>query len=553
MQPSRSATAAVISTILFLITLVSPSNLRVGTDRGKAGQVKHAVLWFRNDLRVHDNAIFHHPAVRGAEKVTPVFVFDPRQFEKTPFGSRKTGIFRARFLKESVEDLKRNLKAAGSDLAIFHSKPEDILPKVAGRDSVVVCQEEVTSEELRLDTKVDEELKQRDSKLVKVWGPSLYHPDDIPFDMESLPEPFTAMRNQIEKKAEVEIRPLLPDPKLLRPEFKDNPGLLGESPSLEDLGFTSDEIGQTEDKRGVLPFKGGETEALKRLSYFTRTGLKTYKSTRNGLIGENYSSKYSPWLANGCLSPRMVYWKTREYEEKTGGQTVHTYWLIFELLWRDYMRFFCVKHGNAVFHLNGPRGRPRNWNRDSKLIRAWKEGNTGVPWVDANMRELRRTGFMSNRGRQNVASYLVHDLGVDWRFGADHFESLLLDHDVCSNYGNWVAAAGLTGGRINRFNMSKQASDYDKQGDYVKLWCPELKGLPAKSVHHPWLMSSGDQRAMGCVIGQDYPAPVKPLRKVFVPNRNGNEGRKDFKKGKAKGFRGKGRVHRGRNRDFITN
>ncbi len=118
------------------------------------------------------------------------------------------------------------------------------------------------------------------------------------------------------------------------------------------------------------------------------------------------------------------------------------------------------------------------------------------------------TGWMSNRGRQNVASFLCHDLNLDWRIGADHFESYLIDHDVMSNYGNWNAAAGLTGGRINKFSISKQSRDYDPEGKYVRYWCPELANVPTSRLFEPWLLSSEEQLKYKCVIGSDYPAPI---------------------------------------------
>ncbi len=148
------------------------------------------------------------------------------------------------------------------------------------------------------------------------------------------------------------------------------------------------------------------------------------------------------------------------------------------------------------------------WNYDDDAIHRWKVGQTGMPLVDANMRELLHTGWMSNRGRQNVASYLVLDLGVDWRVGADYFESFLLDYDVPSNYGNWNAAAGLTGGRVNKFNIVKQSHDYDNRGDYIRYWCPELAKIPAPFIFEPWKLSISDQEKYSCVIGRDYSAPI---------------------------------------------
>ena len=187
---------------------------------------------------------------------------------------------------------------------------------------------------------------------------------------------------------------------------------------------------------------------------------------------------------------------------------------------------------------------------DPKQIQAWKDGMTGYPLVDANMRELKATGFMSNRGRQNVASFLAIDMNMDWRYGAWHFEELLLDHDVHSNWGNWVSAAGMTGGRLNRFNIVKQSKDYDFGGDYVRLWCPELKNVPDKFVHSPWQMSESQQEECGVKVGpgRDYPAPIvdpSATPRVMMNQNGGGRGGGGRGSGKGRG-RGGGR---GNNRD----
>jgi deoxyribodipyrimidine photo-lyase len=155
---------------------------------------------------------------------------------------------------------------------------------------------------------------------------------------------------------------------------------------------------------------------------------------------------------------------------------------------RDYYyKFYTLTHGSAIFKPGGPVGKRRVWEEDAngEKFRRWKEGRTGWPLVDANMRELAATGFMSNRGRQNVASFLCLDLNLDWRLGADYFEHQLLDYDVASNWGNWVAAAGLTGGRVNKFNIVKQSRQYDPDGEYIKLWLPELEGESPDTIHEP--------------------------------------------------------------------
>ena len=152
-----------------------------------------------------------------------------------------------------------------------------------------------------------------------------------------------------------------------------------------------------------------------------------------------------------------------------------TYWLIFELLWRDFFRFTAQKQGNQLFRSNGLQPQKKiKWKTDHDLFLSWSNGETGIPFIDANMKELNATGFMSNRGRQNVASYLTKHLGLDWRMGAEYFESLLIDYDVCSNYGNWAYIAGVGNDPIDRiFNPHKQADQYDSKGKYVEYWLGE--------------------------------------------------------------------------------
>lgn len=150
------------------------------------------------------------------------------------------------------------------------------------------------------------------------------------------------------------------------------------------------------------------------------------------------------------------------------------------------------------------------WKQDKAAFEKWCQGKTGVPFVDANMRELLLTGWMSNRGRQNVASFLVKDLKLDWRLGAEWFESLLLDHDVCSNYGNWNYAAGIGNDprQDRKFNMIKQGLDYDAEGNFVKTWVPELSKIPQSKIHVPWTMPDKEMQKLGFSLGQDYPKPI---------------------------------------------
>jgi len=334
----------------------------------------------------------------------------------------------------------------------------------------------------------------------------LHYRDDIPFSKANIPDTYTKFRQMVETKSS--IRPVIPTPSIL----KTLPPLLGvklgEIPSLESLGVPED---HSIDARTAVPFKGGEKAGLNHLQKYLwdTDAISTYKETRNGLLGEEYSTKFSIWLANGCLSPRQIYHEVKNYEsERVSNQS--TYWSIFELIWRDYFKFVCWKYGKKIFFLSGIMGKHLEWKQDKELFHRWAQGQTGVPFVDANMRELLHTGWMSNRGRQNVASFLVKDLKLDWRLGAEWFESMLLDHDVCSNYGNWNYAAGIGNDprQDRKFNMVKQGLDYDAEGQFVKTWIPELCKLPCSKVHVPWTIPEKELRKLNFSLGHDYPRPV---------------------------------------------
>ena len=176
-------------------------------------------------------------------------------------------------------------------------------------------------------------------------------------------------------------------------------------------------------------------------------------------------------MAHGCISPRSIYHELKRYERER-KKNVSTYWLVFELIWRDYFRFVCLKYGRKVFYRGGIKDLDREYSNDLELFEKWKNGETGQSFVDANMKELKLTGFMSNRGRQNVASFLVKDLNIDWRWGAAWFEHMLTDYDVCSNWGNWMYVAGVGNDpRENRyFNVPNQAEKYDPKGEFVQHW-----------------------------------------------------------------------------------
>ena len=465
------------------------------------------IVWYRNDLRVHD----HEALWRAAEKtadVIPVYVFDPRAFADYQLGFLKTGPLRRQFLLESVRNLRTNLRKIGSNLLVRTGLPEDIIPQLAQElgAEAVYASEEVTSEELTVEARLEERLKAAGRELRLFWEATLIHVDELPMKVRDLPDVFTQFKNKIERFAKIEAT--FPVPQNL--EFKETIDL-GDIPAVP--------------AGGQPAFRGGEDEGRQRLRdyFWTKDLLRTYKETRNGMLGLDYSSKFSAWLANGSISPRYIYEEVRRYETER-VQNESTYWLIFELYWRDYFRFVALKFGNRIFQRSGLKSpgqaadgrsaKKKNGKGAEAIFEKWRLGETGVPLIDANMRELLATGFMSNRGRQNVASFLVQDLHLDWRWGAAWFESQGLDYDACSNWGNWIYVAGVGNDpRENRyFHILKQATNYDPQGAYVKHWLPELARVPADKIHSVGLLSNDEQKRFGVRLGVDYPNPLVDVR-----------------------------------------
>lgn len=426
---------------------------------------KLGIVWFKTDLRLHDNETLV-TAIQECEQILPVYCLDPNQLEQEQLGFKRTGAFRLQFLLETLIDLEDQLRKKGSGLILLNGKPEEEIPKLAKMygASKVFAKREVCFEEKQFDAEVEKALWKIQCVFETYSTSTMYNASDLPFSIKNIPDVFTNFRKRVEH--ETTVRPIS-----ITPETIHSPTIKPVAfPTIESLGFKSIPT----DKRTAFPFKGGESQALSRLNHylFESHHIKNYKETRNELIGQAYSSKFSAWLANGSLSPKMVYHQVKHYEQLFGGNE-STYWLIFEFLWRDFFRFAFKKYRAQLFHYQGIAAQriPIRTN-DSEKINQWIDGKTGDAFVDANMIELKTTGFMSNRGRQNVASYFIHELNQDWRYGAAYFEQQLIDYDPCSNWGNWAYLAGVghdpRAGR--KFDTEKQASTYDKKALYRKLW-----------------------------------------------------------------------------------
>jgi len=423
---------------------------------------KYSIVWFRNDLRIADNAVLTK-ASEQADKVIGLYCFDPRHFDKNRFGFKKIEKYRTGFLIESVHNLRAQLDALNIDLLVYHDLPENVIPKICEVNQItdIYLQKEWTQEEV--DTENTVKAQTTDVNWHHIYNQFLYHPEDINFDVSKTPQVFTVFRKKLEKY--IDIREESPTTKLSQYNRIENNTSI---PNLSDLSF----VDFKSHPNSAFPFKGGETEAINRLNdyFFNTKKLGFYKKTRNGLAGVDYSSKFSPWLANGCISARTIYWKIKQFE-KEHFKNQSTYWLIFELIWRDYFKYVSLKHGNQIFKLKGILQKDYEWSKNQNQLQKWINGETQSDFVNANMIELKETGWMSNRGRQNVASYFAKELELDWRIGASYFESLLLDYDVHSNYGNWMYVAGVGNDpRDRKFNVQLQAERYDASGKFRRIW-----------------------------------------------------------------------------------
>ncbi|MFW6345468.1 MAG: DASH family cryptochrome [Halomonas sp.] len=459
------------------------------------------IAWLRQDLRLADNPLLQFET--SPRQLLCVYVLDSAWLEPLAgLEVPRIGAARLAFLWQSLIALRGELLRRGSDLLVRVGDPVEVVASLAERHGA--CQVRVRRDAGSDETAAVAALAGRlgeQVELLQLDGGSLFDESVLPMTVEALPASFSAFRRRVEGK--VPIPPASRAPVTL-PHWPDAAprGL----PPLRDV--CREAAAWRSDPRGGCRFVGGEAEGLARVDhYLWQTGaVAGYKQTRNGLLGRDFSTRFSPWLALGCLSARQVHDAVRAWQAEHGASESSD-WVIVELLWRDYFHWAARQEGETLF---GPRMLPGG----GEAFRAWCEGRTGLPFIDAGMRELAATGWLSNRARQNVASFLVHELGVDWRLGAAWFEHALVDFDVASNWGNWRYIAGVgRDPRGHRFDVQWQAQRYDPDGHYVTCWQPELAALPAGEPRHwPWLQApehfpsplaglAGDGAKAGALLG----------------------------------------------------
>jgi deoxyribodipyrimidine photo-lyase len=441
---------------------------------------RSAIVWFRRDLRVHD-----HPALtaahREADRIVPVFVLDPRLLEAGRFPSAN----RAWFMLSSLRELRGALRDRGGELYVRTGRPERELPALAretGADAVYFASD-VSPFAMARDRRVEAAL---DGVEVRRQPGNFVADVGVPRTGDG--RPYTVFSPFWRAWRELPRRTVHGAPRELR------------VPS----GLASGRIPAAPAPEAADPLTPGEAAARERLTRWLAGGVERYADRHDRLAGG--TSRLSPYLHFGCLSAR----ETEERALAKGGKGAEAF--VRQLAWRDFYAHVLLHHpGNATGAFR-EQFDALEWEDDAEGLDAWREGRTGFPVVDAGMRQLLREGWMHNRARLIVASFLTKDLHVDWRAGEAHFMRHLLCGDEAQNNGNWqwITSIGVDPAPYFRrlYNPMAQQRRHDPDGAYVRHWCPELRDVPLAKLAEPWSMSDAEQEAAGCVIGRDYPAPI---------------------------------------------
>ncbi|KAF1940668.1 cryptochrome [Clathrospora elynae] len=592
------------------------------------------------DRRHRDDSLFSAYGDTSFTHLLPVYVFSANQIEISGFLSNqsetspypearsdvarvwRTGPHRAKFIAQGLWSLKERLQElnCGSGLELRVGRVREVVSNILdwyskdendGEISGVWMTDDDGTEEKEDERLVKKVAEQHDVDF-KLWKDEKFYIDDrdLPYKhISELSGVYTTYRKGLEPLRD-RPRACLPTPTHLPPlpphippqeQPFSIPSSLDElkkvliTPLEKDPTYTLTEPPKwPTDVQSAHPFSGGENSAQNRLSHLISSGaMSSYKATRNGMLGLDFSTKLSAFLAQGHLTARQIHWAMSEFEAGRGpgrclegygkGENEGTAAVRFELLWRDYMRLCLRKYGYKMFSLNGIQSCDKKGQNGESQKKRWKQlhksggagddpnktleaysrfrsGRTGVGLIDASNRELFVTGYTSNRARQNVASFLSSHLNIDWRIGAEWYECFLIDYDVASNWGNWQYVAGVGNdprqGRV--FNPVKQALDYDKHGEYIKSWVPELRGIkltrtigPGREevdqqklmgLYQPWKLSDWEKDNLGLKGVEWVEQPLARINFQVGRVRGGHDGRSKRGGGGGGGsWRGRGR------------
>ncbi len=416
-----------------------------------------SVWWIRRDLRLADNAALQ--AALEAGTVIPIFIIDP--------AFSNSSARRKDFLYEGLHALDRDLRERGSNLVVRRGKPGEALRQLVNETEaeVIFAEEDFTPYAIKRDQEIARALP-----LQWVQGQTVHHPKNV---LKEDGKPYTVFT---------------PYSKAWKAKL---PSSIKAYPAPEKINTPSGIVSEPLPRFKVSPsFAAGEQEALVRLEEFTHQRIYSYGEDRNRMDLDGTSS-LSPYLHFGMLGLRQAVSAARQAIAAARNELAKRsaeIWLD-ELIWREFyiqilFHFPYVSKGSfrpALANIS--------WRNDESEFEAWKEGRTGVPIVDAAMRQLKEIGWMHNRARMIVASYLVKDLLIDWRWGERYFMDELLDGDKAANNGGWQWTAGTgtdAAPYFRIFNPVLQSTKFDPNGEYIRKWVPELRSVEARDIHAPW-------------------------------------------------------------------
>ena len=442
---------------------MTPDNMASASDHvissGTQNAPQTGLYCFSHDLRVQDNPQLNELLCR-CDRVMFIYLLNPEWFKTDHRGIRNIGEQRWRFLYESLQALDQCLQRYGHQLHLLAGNPLTLIPALCKQHHIRYIAGSYNSglNEYRQWQRLTDQLG---AEVLLAHQNTLWTSQQLPFSLHQLPKQFTPFRSQVEELA-------VHDPISLSERLN-----LCQPVQSPDNTLNFEQLPQPCLYHAHAPFTGGEDAGWQQLHQYLWKSrqIEYYKQTRNELDGWQNSSRLSPWLALGCLSPRQIWADIAQYETELCANE-STAWLKFELLWRGVFYWSAHRLGADLYQPGGEKKKNLLTSFYAQRFRSWCEGSTPYPLVNACMRQLNATGFLSNRARQIVASALVNELSVSWQHGAAYFESQLLDYDPGSNYGNWQYIAGVgadpRGGR--HFNLQKQQQEYDPEGIFIRKW-----------------------------------------------------------------------------------
>lgn len=451
---------------------------------------KKSICWIRRDLRLKDHKSLYEACLQS-EQVIIVFVFDINILKKLDSNDR-----RVTFIMESLDALSQQVEDQGSKLIIDYGDPIEVIPQIAKKISAeaIFTNEDYENYAIKRDLKVSQQLTKQSCEFHIYKDQVVFAPHEVLKKDNSPYKVFTpykkAWLQNLNKNKDLQdfkpnLKKLCPVSDIkYSPQFKD----------LKSIGF--------ETTSNII--KGGSKESSKSLKKFLGQ-IRDYKKQRDFPYIKNGTSYISPHLRFGTISIRELF-RSSIQSNNEGNQT----WMS-ELIWREFYQMILKQFPQVENTTFLPQYSKIKWPGEAKHFIAWKKGVTGYPIIDAAMRHFAKTGWMHNRLRMIVASFLVKDLLIDWKKGEEYFAANLLDFDLSANNGGWQwsASTGCDAQPYFRiFNPISQSQKFDPEGEFIKEHLPELAGFSKKDIHFPSQATWMDQTLAKCIIGKDYPAPI---------------------------------------------